>query len=210
MPQRHPDLRIGFLEGGAGWACDILHGLHEHYEKRSAAGIRNYDPARIDLEALTQLCEQYGRIGDDQVEPNPTGGATDRTAQSDNGALDEFALSMLKDEHDLVDMFGRRFFFGCEADDTSVFRALDAKGNDFGLRLNPFFSSDIGHWDVPEISEVLLESHQLVDQGLLSDADYRDFVFANPVRLHAGMNPRFFDGTPVESAAQEVLKAPAR
>ncbi|MGB2693839.1 MAG: amidohydrolase family protein [Dehalococcoidia bacterium] len=209
VAQRHRDLHFGFLEGGAGWACDALHGLHEHFEKRSAEGIGNYDPARIDLDLLNQLCAQYGQLDDEQVVPNPGGGATDRRGGSDKGSLDEFALSLLSDEHDLVDMFGRRFFFGCEADDTSVYRALDGKGNDFGLRLSPFFSSDIGHWDVPEISTVLLESHQLVDMGLLSAADYRDFVFANPVRLHAGMNPHFFDGTPVESAAKDVVRAAA-
>lgn len=209
VPRRFPDLHFGFLEGGAGWACDILHGLHEHFEKRSAEGIRNYDPARLDGELLARLCEQYGHLGSEQIVPNPGGGATDRTT-TDDGSLDEFALSLLSDEHDLVDMFGRRFFFGCEADDTSVYRALDGKGNDFGLRLSPFFSSDIGHWDVPEISEVLLESHQLVDNGLLSDADYRDFVFTNPVRLHGGMNPQLFDGTPVEGAAKDAVKSGMR
>ncbi len=56
-------------------------------------------------------------------------------------------------------------------------------------------------------SEVLLESHKLVDDGLLTDADYRDFVFSYPARLHAEMNPTFFDGTPVESAAKELLRS---
>jgi hypothetical protein len=91
----------------------------------------------------------------------------------------------------------------------SVYRALDAKGNPLGVRLQPFFSSDIGHWDVPHLSEVLLESHQLVDKGLLTDVDYRDFVFANPAGLHLSMNPSFFDGTPVESAARDLVKARA-
>jgi len=205
VPKRFPQLNFGFLEGGAGWACDLLHGLHEHFEKRNAKGIRTYDPKRIDRKLLASLCEQYG--GDAQIVPNPDGGVTMERAAAD---LDEFAQSQLQGDDDLAYIFGQRFSFGCEADDASVYRAMDAKGNAFGLRLRPFFSSDIGHWDVPDISEVLLESHQLVDQGLLTDADYRDFVFANPARLHAEMDPGFFDGTPVEPAAKELLKASAK
>ena len=204
VPKRFPDLNFAFLEGGAGWACDLIHSLEEHYEKRSAEGIQNYDPANVDRELLQQLCNEYGRYGDHVVVPNPDG------PQVEPAELDEFRSSLLESEHDLAEIFGRRFFFGCEADDASVYRAVDAKANAFNLRLSPFFSSDIGHWDVPDISSVLLESHQLVDKGLLTDADYRDFVFTNATRLHAGMNPSFFDGTPVESAAKELLKTEAK
>jgi len=208
VPARFPDLNWGFLEGGAGWACDLLHGLHEHFEKRGAEGIQNYNPANIDPKVMQQLCDEYGKVDGDTVVPNRAGGDADPTTKVSQ--LDEFASSALHDDHDLAVMFGQRFFFGCEADDRSVYRAVDAKGNALGVRLAPFFSSDIGHWDVPDIKEVLLESHQLVDEGLLTDADYRDFVFTNPARLHAEMNPSFFDGTPVESAAKELLKTSSR
>jgi predicted TIM-barrel fold metal-dependent hydrolase len=207
IPMRFPQLNFGFLEGGAGWACDILHGLHEHFEKRNAGGIVNYDPARIDQELLKKLCDQYGNVNGHKILPNPTTGVTvERSAAQ----LDEFAASALTSDEDLAAMFGRRFYFGCEADDSSVFRAIDGKANAFGLRLRPFFSSDIGHWDVPDISAVLLESHTLADEGLLTEADYREFVFDNPVRLHAEMNPAFFDGTPLESAARELLRTDAK
>lgn len=205
VPTLVPDLNWGFLEGGAGWACDLLHGLHEHFEKRGAAGIRNYDPSNIDVPLLQQLCDQHGQVGGEKIVPNPAGADNDPTSRVTE--LDEFALSRLHEDQDLAHIFGRQFFFGCEADDRSVYRGIDAKGNALGVRLRPFFSSDIGHWDVPRIGQVLLESHQLVDEGLLTDADYRDFVFSNPARLHVEMNPSFFDGTPVESAVKELLKA---
>ncbi|MDZ4278692.1 MAG: amidohydrolase family protein [Dehalococcoidia bacterium] len=206
-PKRFPELNFGFLEGGAGWACDLLHGLHEHFEKRNAQGIRNYDPARIDRGLMQRLFEQYGRYGSETLVFNPDGGVT---TEMDPAKLDEFRSSLLERDEDLAEMFGRRFYFGCEADDRSVYRAMDGKGNPFGLRLKAFFSSDIGHWDVPDITEVLIESHQLVDEGLLSADDYRDFVFTNPALLHAEMNPDFFDGTPVESAARELLQQTSR
>jgi len=37
---------------------------------------------------------------------------------------------------------------------------------------------------------------------LISETDFRDFVFANPVRLWAGNNPDFFKGTVVEQDAR--------
>jgi len=203
MPTRFPNLNVGFLEGGAGWACDILHGLHEHFEKRNAEDVRTYDPSRIDKELLKRLCAEYGPSDPDNVQPNPDNVIPEHR----EAELDEFAASQLKEDEDFAYMFGKRFFFGCEADDNSVYRAMDAKANAFGLRLQPFFSSDIGHWDVPNISEILIESHKLVDDGLLSDDDYRDFVFSYPALLHAQMNPAFFDGTPVESAAKELLRS---
>jgi hypothetical protein len=71
------------------------------------------------------------------------------------------------------------------------------------VTLKPVFSSDIGHWDVPDIKQVLRESHRLVDKGMLSESNYRDFVFSNPARLHLKVNPDFFAKTVVarETAA---------
>ena len=71
-------------------------------------------------------------------------------------------------------------------------------------RFQPIFSCDIGHWDVPDITRVLLESHHLVDKGIISDADYRDFVFTYPARLHLKANPDFFAGTVVAGAVAKL------
>ena len=40
---------------------------------------------------------------------------------------------------------------------------------------------------------------------VITDRDFRDLTFVNPVRLHAGPNPRFFDGTVCEAAATQAL-----
>ncbi len=55
------------------------------------------------------------------------------------------------------------------------------------------------------MTDVLTEAWELVEEELVSEADFRDFVFANPVRLWAGNNPNFFKGTVVEQAARAVL-----
>ena len=103
-------------------------------------------------------------------------------------------------------MFVPRFFFGCEADDPMTSTAFNTKVNPFGARLNAMFGSDIAHWDVPDMSEVVEEAWEMVDHELISEADFRDFVFTNPVRLYTGGNPGFFDGTTVEAAARDSLR----
>jgi hypothetical protein len=45
------------------------------------------------------------------------------------------------------------------------------------------FASDIGHWDVPDARGVLPEAWELVEDGLLSPADFRAFTYDNARRL---------------------------
>ena len=54
-----------------------------------------------------------------------------------------------------------RFFFGCEADDRLNALAFDRRLNPAGARLNALFGSDIGHFDVPDMREVLPEAYEL-------------------------------------------------
>ena len=60
-------------------------------------------------------------------------------------------------------------------------------------------SSDIGHWDVVDMTEVLEEAYELVEEGVLSDDDLRDFLFTNPARMFGQINPDFFAGTSCET-----------
>lgn len=69
------------------------------------------------------------------------------------------------------------------------------------------FSSDISHWDVPDIRECVSEAHELVEGGHMTDENFQDFMFVNPARLHAGMNPDFFKGTRVESEIEKLKAA---
>ena len=58
------------------------------------------------------------------------------------------------------------FYFGCEADDPSNVWAFSARANPLGARLNAIFSSDIGHFDVPDMTEVVPEAYEMVEDGL--------------------------------------------
>jgi hypothetical protein len=83
--------------------------------------------------------------------------------------------------------------------------AFDERLNPGRARLRPIFGSDISHWDVPDMTEPVAEAHELVERGLITDGDFRDLTFANPVRLHASGNPDFFADTVCERAAADLL-----
>jgi len=72
------------------------------------------------------------------------------------------------------------------------------------------FSSDMGHWDVPDMEGIVEEAYELVEESLLSPEDFRDFTFANPVRFYTSANPKFFRGTAIESEAAHVAAERAR
>lgn len=83
--------------------------------------------------------------------------------------------------------------------------AFNRKVNPFGARLKAIFSSDIGHWDVLDMREVVEEAYELVEKGCITAEDFQDFVCTNPVSLYAGMNPGFFKGTVVEKDVEKLL-----
>ena len=99
------------------------------------------------------------------------------------------------------------FYFGCEADDRANAWAF-SKNNPFESKLNALYSSDIGHFDVIDMRDPLAEARELVDDGLITAGNFRDFTFANAVHLWGTQNPRFFEGTAVARAAAEELKRP--
>ena len=103
------------------------------------------------------------------------------------------------------DLFVPNFYFGCEADDPMNASAFNTKVNPFGAQLNAIFSSDLGHWDVPDITEITEEAYEMVEKGMMTEDAFRDFVFTNPTKLWTDMNPDFFKGTVVEKDVEKLL-----
>jgi len=207
VTRRFPSLRFAFLEGGVGWGCMLYSDLIGHWKKRNPAALADIDPANLDREALIRLFHQYGTKGaEEQVERlrHEAVEASPRTA--DPGAsLDDFAACGIEHPEDIRELFVPRFYFGCEADDPTNAWAFSSTANPFGARLGAVFGSDIGHFDVPDMTQVLPEAYELVEEGLISENDFRDFVFVNPIKLWAGTNRNFFRGTAVESEVAKVL-----
>ena len=49
------------------------------------------------------------------------------------------------------------------------------------------------------------EAWELVEDGIISEEDFREFVFVNPVKLKTDMNPDFFKATVVEAEVEKLL-----
>jgi predicted TIM-barrel fold metal-dependent hydrolase len=207
VTRRFPSLRFAFLEGGVGWGCALYSDLIGHWKKRNPAALADIDPANLDREALIGLFRQYGTNGaDEQAERLRLEAAEASPRTADPGvSLDDFAACGIEHPEDIRELFVPRFYFGCEADDPTNAWAFNGKANPFGARLGAVFGSDIGHFDVPDMTQVLPEAYELAEDGLISDDDFRDFVFINPIRLWAGNNKNFFRGTAVESEVAKVL-----
>ena len=120
--------------------------------------------------------------------------------------LDDFAACNIQKASDIRDLFVPNFYFGCEADDPVNSWAFRSNVNPYGARINAIFGSDIGHFDVPDMTAVLPEAYEGVEDGIITEEDFSDFVFGNPIRLWTDMNPNFFKGTAVESQVQKFLK----
>jgi hypothetical protein len=209
VTRRFPTLNFAFLEGGVGWACGLYSDLIGHWKKRNPAALEDINPANIDRELMMRLFREYGGPDlADKVEllRNPGRSLSPRTADPEV-SLDDFAARGIEHPEDIRELFVPRFYFGCESDDPINAWAFNAKANPFNARLGAVFGSDIGHFDVQDMTDVLHEAYQLVEEGLITDTDFRDFVFANPVRLWTANNPHFFKGTAIEKQVGKILAA---
>ena len=117
---------------------------------------------------------------------------------------DDFAEAGIDSPDDIVEVFTRQLFFGCEADDPINGMAFNRGLLPRQVQLNAFMGSDIGHWDVTDMTEVLPEAWELVEDGQITEEDFRSFTFTNIVRGLTDMNPQFFEGTPVEGAVKAL------
>jgi hypothetical protein len=203
VTQRFPDLNFAFLEGGVGWAVTLYADLIAHWQRRNGERISDFDPANLDTDLFMQLVADYGDARTRAHEatlremfsrPQPT------IENPDN-----FAAVPMRRAEEMRELFVDRFWFGCEADDPVTVHAFDRRANPFGAALRAVFGSDNGHWDVPDMAGVVAEAWELVERDIMRADDFRDFMFTNPLRLHAGMNPEFFTGTRIEQVARAEL-----
>lgn len=209
VTRRFPDLKFSFLEGGVGWACQLLSDLVEHWEVRNSNALDALKPANVDFALLDELA---GRYGSDAMKRSVSRHLTRPTNPAEGlvagrSAPDDFAACEINEAQHIADLFVTPYWFGCEAEDRLAAWAFKSEHNAFGARLNATLGSDIGHFDVTDMASVIAEAHELVDDGLMSEADFRDYSFANTVRLLGGMSPAFFEGTAVEAEAAAVLSS---
>jgi len=205
VTRRFPRMRFAFLEGGVAWGCSVFADLISHWEKRNGQVIQDFNPAHLDRKRLAELLKQYGgeklysRLA--EFEQWVTRGMGSALPEE----LDDFAACKIERKEDIRDLFVPNFYFGCESDDPTVTYAFAAKANPFGAKLGAVLSSDISHFDVPDMTEVLEEAWELVEEKGMSEEDFYAFTFGNAVKLWASLNPDFFKGTVVEKEVKQYL-----
>ena len=193
VTRRFPALRLGFLECGVAWASTLLADVCEHWEKRNLDALRTLDPSAVDHQLLEELVRRYGAElleGVEDVQSSLCGLSAVGVAPEER---DDWRFLDVRSEDELVDLFAPRMYFGCEADDRTIAFAW-SPANPGGAAMRPVFSSDIAHWDVPDMAGVVAESWELVEDGLLTSEQYRRFVCDNPIEL---FGPTLLAGTAV-------------
>jgi hypothetical protein len=177
-----------------------VHTFHERLRDEIAAVEREIESHNQQVESLTKRLEGLKRA--------------DELFESDQAAMAELLQTSIANEwrhcgieraSDIYERFVPHFFFGCEGDDRVTSWAFDSKRNPLGARLNAIYGSDLGHYDLIDMRDAGVEAYEGVEQGLMTEEDFRDFVFTNPIKLHCGMNPDFFKGTVVEDSAARVV-----
>jgi hypothetical protein len=164
-----------------------------HFEKRNASAVDLYDPARIDHDLVDVLVERYGAS---QIRGHIDSyhAGLRRLATPDGSSIDDFRETTFDSIDDIVRVFTTQFAIGCEADDPLASIAFDRSLLP-GEGLRAMLASDIGHWDVRDMSDVLTEAWELVEHGHLTEGDFRRFACDNVGNVLTAMRPDFFDGT---------------
>jgi hypothetical protein len=161
--------------------------------------------------AFRRLAAQFGTVGPATKERitgallTSPGMQTKRPSDAD---LDEFAALDVQSAAEIQGRFVPNFFFGCEADDPMNAVAFDRRLWPYNARINLMYGSDIAHFDVPVMAEVLHEAWERVKSGVMTPEQFRDFVFINPARFYTETNPDFFAETIVAREVGRLTSPP--
>ena len=206
VTRRFPDLNFGFLEGGVGFACLLYNDLLGHWNIRNGDALAYTDPANLDMGLMRELAEKYASAS---FARHVASGAisTSNGAETTGGVEDinDYSACGIESREDFLDLFVKPFYFGCEADDPANAWAFNRANNPGNAEMHAMFGSDIGHFDVQDMADVLPEAFELVEDGKIDRKQFKRFVFDNPVHFWGKTNPDFFDGTSVAETAKQVL-----
>ena len=204
VPKRFPKLRFAFLEGGVAWGLSLYAGILGVFEKRNGKAIEHLNPANLDRPLLLELLGEYGtKAISERLDRIDQGWLFLNDPTDPGGSRDEFSESGVSGPEEIEEIFTRRFYFGCEADDPMNALAFTKKINPRGAELQAIFASDIGHWDVQDFRSVLPEAWELVERDILDAAQFRAFTCDNVASLMTATNPDFFAGTVVEDSLKQ-------
>jgi hypothetical protein len=202
VTHRFPKLPFAFLECGAAWGTQLIADLKSRWEKRSGEALNRLDPRRVNYDELIGFFDRYGgELLAGKMTP------ASEVGRGEQPYVDEFAATGIRTLEDFYARLIPNYYYGCEADDRLAGTAFDPRYAPPGRKLRAMFSSDVGHWDVPEIEHVVGEAWEMLEDGVMGEEDFRDFMFGNPVRLFTSLNRDFFRGTAIEQEVAGFLAA---
>jgi predicted TIM-barrel fold metal-dependent hydrolase len=205
VTRRFPRLRVALLEGGVVNGSRLYVDIHARWRKRNLEAVENMNPANIDVERARSLFLEYGDAATvahiDRLKETLGVGHGDVPLD----VRDDFSHMGIEGADDIRDRFIPHFYFGCEADDSLAFIAFNRKAYPGREQVRAIMSFDLGHWDVTDMNGAAAEAYEQLEDGLIDHADFRTFAFSNSVKLYAGANPSFFDGTCIETEARSEL-----
>jgi len=204
VTRRFPQLRVALLEGGAAWGADVFTHLVDRFEKRGGGRVQQYNPKHLNQETYYELFQHYGQdltrgrnFSREEVLQN-LGALADPSRSPKDDELDDFALAGIESVQDIQERWVKSFYFGNEADDRTVVNAFNTKATPLNTQVNVLYSSDAGHWDVPDTERMLSDTWELVEEGAITEANFRHMVSDKPLEFYSTNNPDFFKGTAVE------------
>jgi hypothetical protein len=191
VTRRFPKLCFGLLEGGVGWACSLYADLLSHWEKAQPRGDPPPRPGADRHEAARWSCSRSTATS--ASAPISPGSAESFTQlEPSPPTIDEFAACEISSAGGrarpvraalLLRLRGRRPFGRV---------GVPRDTNPLGARLRAMFSSDIGHWDVPDMAGILARRGSSVEDGLIGESRLREFVFGIRCGFYTSANPDFF------------------
>src|SRR2546426_8887865 len=132
---RFPMLRFAMLEGGVGWACNLVTDLIGHWAKRNGRAMEAHTrPTDLDKQALNDRFTPFGgRVYEDKMDElmgwlslvPPFKTVEGRAEREYRGELDDFAAAHVGSADELRRQFAERFYFGGEADGPTAAWAFD-------------------------------------------------------------------------------------
>src|SRR3989442_6871900 len=135
---RFPSLRFAMLEGGVGWACNLVTDLIGHWDKRNGRALQAHTrPTNLDRQMLKGLfTRSAGRAYQDKMDElmgclslvPPFKTAEEMTEREYRGDLDDFAAAHGNSADERRRQFTDPFYFRCEADEPTTPWAFDQDG----------------------------------------------------------------------------------
>ena len=129
VPQRFPQLRFAFQEGGVAWAAALLANLVGHWEKRNRDAVEHYNPAHLDRAQIESLFEQYGAARDRERLDQLDAGLRMLSLPDEDPADARRVRGVAASPTPTTSATSSRssYHFGCEADDPMTALAFDPR-----------------------------------------------------------------------------------